>query len=241
MELVVALSIGYTFRAQPLNAHFQQARGQSHDRATSSLPRHPTRHAFPHSRPTTARPVPPPQPARPRPARPSPQVQQIAEELAEQMLPAITTVEVKPEALGGANLIAWRPDLQLGGPSDHAVPATLVVLNPGDEISGDAIEPSLPRHPAAVAPAEGFPPHESQSPQPQPAAAGWVGGVRSRFSHLLSPQRPPAPPPPPPDPCASLASDSRRGGSSREHELVAAARRGDPDVECESPTASQVV
>jgi len=183
-------------------------------------------------------------------------VQQIAEELAEQMLPAITTVEVKPEALGGANLIAWRPDLQLGGPSDHegggwrgaggSAPPTLVVLNPGDEISGDeisgdGIEPSLPRHPAAVAPAEGFPPHESQSAQPQPAAAGWVGGVRSRFSHLLSPQRPPAPPPPPPDPRASLASDSRRGGSSREHELVAAARRGDPDVECESPTASQVV
>merc|ERR1719502_364663 len=65
MELVVAIIIGYTFRAQPFNVLFQQ-------------------------------------------------VQQVAAELADQMLPSITTIEVKPDMLQGDNLIAWRSDLHLG-------------------------------------------------------------------------------------------------------------------------------
>merc|ERR1719380_166509 len=48
MELFVAVTIGYTFRAQPFNVLFQQ-------------------------------------------------VQQVATELAEQMLPSITTIQLKPE------------------------------------------------------------------------------------------------------------------------------------------------
>ena len=88
MELIVAASIGLTFRAQPFNILFQQ-------------------------------------------------VQQVAAELADQMLPSITTIEVKSEVLQGDNLIAWRSDLGLDAgrhptrPNEH-LPPTLVVLNPGD-------------------------------------------------------------------------------------------------------------
>lgn len=86
MELLVAVAIGITFRAQPFNVLFTQ-------------------------------------------------VQQVAAELADQMLPSITTIEVKAEMMQGDNLIAWRADLGLGanggtqsGPSN--APPTLVVLNP---------------------------------------------------------------------------------------------------------------
>jgi len=85
MELVIAVGIGYTFRAQPFNVLFQQ-------------------------------------------------VQQVATELADQMLPTITTVEVKDEEIDGSNLIAWRASLDLSAhPNGAPLPDTLVVLNPGDE------------------------------------------------------------------------------------------------------------
>ena len=69
------------------------------------------------------------------------QVQQVANELADQMLPSITTISVKDEMLQGEGLIAWRSDLPLHGPganqpaapSSQQAPVTLVVLNPGDE------------------------------------------------------------------------------------------------------------
>jgi len=83
MELVIAIGIGWTFRAQPFNVMFQQ-------------------------------------------------VQQVATELADQLLPTITTVEIRANEINGANLIAWRPSLDLNGAAPH-LPATLVVLNPGDE------------------------------------------------------------------------------------------------------------
>merc|ERR1719171_2379378 len=64
------------------------------------------------------------------------QVQQVAAELADQMLPSITTIEVKPEMLQGDNLVAWRTDLALGPRGmplrEPPLPPTLVVLNPGD-------------------------------------------------------------------------------------------------------------
>ena len=89
IELLVAVAVGLTFRAQPFNVLFTQ-------------------------------------------------VQQVAAELADQMLPSITTIEVKPEMLQGDNLIAWRADLGLGGAGGPSrlvspnAPPTLVVLNPGD-------------------------------------------------------------------------------------------------------------
>jgi hypothetical protein len=86
MEILVAVVIGYTFRAQPLNVHFQQ-------------------------------------------------VQQVAAELAEQLLPSITTVEVKPETFSGEGLVAWRPDLDLNAhrrQGEPQMPSTILVLNPGD-------------------------------------------------------------------------------------------------------------
>merc|ERR1719379_2259147 len=55
------------------------------------------------------------------------QVQQVAAELADQMLPSITTIEVKEEMLSGDNLIAWRSDLELGRHQDPSMPPTLVV------------------------------------------------------------------------------------------------------------------
>merc|ERR1719473_1835044 len=61
------------------------------------------------------------------------QVQQVATELADQLLPSITTVEIKPDLLNGADLIAWRSELQLQGGGYEQMPATLVVLNPGDK------------------------------------------------------------------------------------------------------------
>ena len=61
-------------------------------------------------------------------------MQQVATELAEQMMPSITTVTVKADMLHGSNLIAWREnlDLSVGAPPSTQLPATLVVINPGD-------------------------------------------------------------------------------------------------------------
>lgn len=86
MEILVAVAIGYSFRAQPLNVHFQQ-------------------------------------------------VQQVAAELAEHMLPSITTVEVKPETFSGEGLVAWRADMDLNAQrrqGEPQIPSTILVLNPGD-------------------------------------------------------------------------------------------------------------
>ena len=67
----------------------------------------------------------------------------MASELADQLLPSITTVEIKPDMLNGPDLIAWRSDLRLGAEGDTHMPATLVVLNPGDvETSQPATAPS---------------------------------------------------------------------------------------------------
>merc|ERR1719321_888397 len=56
------------------------------------------------------------------------QVQQVATELADQLLPSITTVEVKPEVLNG-----WRASLDLDQ-TQPQLPPTLIVLNPGEEM-----------------------------------------------------------------------------------------------------------
>ena len=72
MELFVAVTIGYTFRAQPFNVLFQQAREPTV--CIASPPRSLSRALLSCS-----------------------QVQQVATELAEQMLPSITTIQLKPE------------------------------------------------------------------------------------------------------------------------------------------------
>jgi hypothetical protein len=63
-------------------------------------------------------------------------VQQVAAELAEQMLPSITTVELKPGAFSGEGLVAWSPDMDLTTPrrrrGEPQLPPTILVLNPGD-------------------------------------------------------------------------------------------------------------
>ena len=88
------------------------------------------------------------------------QVQQVATELADQLLPSITTVEIKPDVLNGADLIAWRSDLQLSGrPGDASMPATLVVLNPGDK----------EMEPASNTPARAVPSCVSSTSMPPPA------------------------------------------------------------------------
>ena len=46
----------------------------------------------------------------------------MATELADQLLPSITTVEIKPDLLNGADLIAWRSDLQLGADGHTHMP-----------------------------------------------------------------------------------------------------------------------
>ena len=132
MELVVAASIGLTFRAQPFNILFQQ-------------------------------------------------VQQVAAELADQMLPSITTIEVKSDVLQGDNLIAWRSDLGLDSgrhptrPNEPQLPPTLVVLNPGDTELPNLNPmprrlPSACQHLAAATTAQ--PPHRSAAtPTEQGAAA----------------------------------------------------------------------
>eukprot|EP00316_Scyphosphaera_apsteinii_P020189 CAMPEP_0119313406 /NCGR_PEP_ID=MMETSP1333-20130426/28978_1 /TAXON_ID=418940 /ORGANISM="Scyphosphaera apsteinii, Strain RCC1455" /LENGTH=671 /DNA_ID=CAMNT_0007318237 /DNA_START=28 /DNA_END=2043 /DNA_ORIENTATION=- len=97
MELVIAIGIGYTFRAQPFNVLFQQ-------------------------------------------------VQQVATELADQLLPSITTVELKPGVFNGSNLIAWRASLDLNSPAS-ALPTTLVVLNPGDEEMPQSSATQVPHTP----------------------------------------------------------------------------------------------
>lgn len=103
MELTVAISIGYTFRAQPFNILFTQ-------------------------------------------------VQEVASQLADQMLPSITTIEVKPDMLQGDNLIAWRSDLGLSRIADAQMPPTLVVLNPGDEdVTPPRAGPVTPSHTSRAA------------------------------------------------------------------------------------------
>ena len=67
-------------------------------------------------------------------------VQAQVAELAEQLLPQITTVEIGPDVLGegGSHLQAWRQDMQLANvnvlPQDAQaeLPPRLVVVNPGD-------------------------------------------------------------------------------------------------------------
>ena len=90
------------------------------------------------------------------------QVQQVASDMADQLLPSITTVEIKPDLLNGADLIAWRADLRLGAEGDTHMPTTLVVLNPGDkEMPPPSTVPSR-RIPASV--------YASPPPGPPPTA-----------------------------------------------------------------------
>ena len=102
---------------------------------------------------------------------PGPNPNQVASELADQLLPSITTVEIKPDMLNGPDLIAWRSDLRLGAEGDTHMPATLVVLNPGDvETSQPATAPSR-RIPASI----GLPPGPPPGPPPSlpgPPAGG---------------------------------------------------------------------
>lgn len=97
------------------------------------------------------------------------QVQQVALELAEQLLPSITTVEISPDVLSGPDLIAWRSDLQLN-PADASMPATLVVLNPGDkEIEPASTAPTCRYAPSRVS-STSLPPPPGAPPQPADAA-----------------------------------------------------------------------
>lgn len=80
------------------------------------------------------------------------QVQQVAAELAEQMLPSITTVEVKPGAFSGEGLVAWSPELDLNAPRRRGqaqMPPTILVLNPGDIEVLDAPQREHPNQQAA--------------------------------------------------------------------------------------------
>ena len=93
------------------------------------------------------------------------QVQQVAAELADQMLPSITTVQLKETELQGQNLIAWRPTLNLPSASSApSLPPTLVVLNPGD--SELPQPPRSARRPPGLAglaaPPPGPPPREDE-------------------------------------------------------------------------------
>ena len=90
------------------------------------------------------------------------QVQQVAAELADQMLPAITTIEIKDDLLASDadnNLIAWRSDLLLpqARRNEQQLPATLIVLNPGDTEIPTARQPSQRMPQAAVSAAATLP------------------------------------------------------------------------------------
>ena len=99
----------------------------------------------------------------------------MASELADQLLPSITTVEIKPDLLNGADLIAWRADLRLGAEGDTHMPATLVVLNPGDVEMPPPSTVTSRRIPASV----GAPP--GPPPTPPPAAPPPARGAGSRM------------------------------------------------------------
>ena len=110
------------------------------------------------------------------------QVQQAAVQLAEQMLPRITTVLVKPDELSGPNLIAWRQDLTLQqdgvlapAQQEGLPPATIVVLNPGDEVCRRPRRRSFGRPRRRIAPARG----RRSAPSAQPRSAT-LAGVRRR-------------------------------------------------------------
>lgn len=83
----------------------------------------------------------------------------MAAELAEQMLPSITTVEVKPETFSGEGLVAWRPDLDLNAQprqGEAQMPNTILVLNPGDVEVRNPLPREQPNPQAAPPPAEDF-------------------------------------------------------------------------------------
>ena len=147
MELVVAVGIGHTFRAQPFNVLFQQVQRVAAELAEQLMPSittvqlkegelqaklHPARSSLspslcllPRNPPS---PLPLPSPNTPSPPNTSP--------------PPQHPQHPQPQARGGS-LIAWRPDIELGGESARSsrggegsparVPETLIVLNPGDE------------------------------------------------------------------------------------------------------------
>jgi len=72
------------------------------------------------------------------------QVRQVALELADQLLPAITTVEINPHDFQNPNMSTWKqsmvlePSVERGGGGGVVAPSTLIVLNPGDSpLTGD--------------------------------------------------------------------------------------------------------
>lgn len=126
LEAFITLGIGYTIRAQPLNAMSQQ------EEPVTWAARSRVVHVacvylysgvwvcVPCSLTCTC--------VRAREL----QVRQIAAELSTQMMPRILTVTVQRDVLSGPNMIAWRDDSILPGAPQLMLPATLVVLNPGD-------------------------------------------------------------------------------------------------------------
>jgi len=100
----------------------------------------------------------------------------VASEIADQLLPSITTVEIKPDLLNGADLIAWRSDLRLGAEGDTHMPATLIVLNPGDK----------EMEPPSTVPSRRIPASVGAPPVPPPAAPLPPRGAGSRVQASLA-------------------------------------------------------
>ena len=160
----------------------------------------------------------------------------MASELADQLLPSITTVEIAPDLLNGADLIAWRADLRLGADGDTHMPTTLVVLNPGDkEMSPDVTAPSR-RIPAAVGAPPGPPP--AAPPPPRGAGSRMLASLASE--PRSGPRFPPSfaarfgsstrPTQPPPLPSTSTSADTPPGvemGESPAVEMSESPGRGD--------------
>ena len=99
-------------------------------------------------------------------------VQPQVTELADRLLPQITTVEIGPELLGegGSDLLPWRQDMQLASAAPGAAaasamqaeaPPRLLVVNPGDASFG-----AMPagRHEVELQPTPGW----SAKPVPVP-------------------------------------------------------------------------
>lgn len=106
------------------------------------------------------------------------QVQQVAEELADQMLPTITTVEIKPDDLTGQGLVAWRPNLDFtAAQSEPQLPATIIVLNPGDT---ELTQARCPVRSSTCVPRDARARHPSTS---------WnLGGSARSLPHQMQPQ-----------------------------------------------------
>lgn len=176
------------------------------------------------------------------------QVQAMALELAEELLPQITTVTVDAAALRGSGTVSWSETLDLKEAITQAqeAPPFFIVLNPGDAAPNDAIglqselvvatriHPPPPMVPTRLAPPPPMHLHPSTQQTgrgaPQQSDRGPPPALTSTRRHpsraAVAPESIPSPPPSGPEqsdvayPAYAAGRGGRQGSSFHDASLV---------------------